>query len=99
MALARVVVDRLLPAGPLTVVVDDTLFHRAGKKVWAAGWFHDGSAKGQPAGRLWRQLGHRRPRLLLITCWLPRPQSAAATPIAPVPRARVVDIDFRINLP
>ncbi|CAO5174420.1 hypothetical protein FAIPA1_380029 [Frankia sp. AiPs1] len=38
--------DRLVPAGPLTVVVDDTLFHRAGTKVWAAGWFHDGSAKG-----------------------------------------------------
>lgn len=46
LALARLVVDRLVPAGPLTVVVDDTLFHRAGKKVWAAGWFHDGSAKG-----------------------------------------------------
>ena len=32
-------------------VVDDTLFKRAGKKVWAAGWFHDGSAKGpKPVG-------------------------------------------------
>ncbi|SNQ50453.1 transposase [Frankia canadensis] len=46
LALARLVVDRLVPAGPLTVVVDDTLFHRAGRKVWAVGWFHDGSAKG-----------------------------------------------------
>ena len=46
LALARLVVDRLVPAGPLHVVVDDTLFHRAGRKVWAAGWFHDGSAKG-----------------------------------------------------
>ncbi|ABD09778.1 transposase, IS4 family [Frankia casuarinae] len=46
LALARLVVDRLVPAGPLHVVVDDTLFHRAGKKVWAVGWFHDGSAKG-----------------------------------------------------
>jgi hypothetical protein len=30
-------------------VVDDTLFKRAGKKVWAAGWFHDGSASGPRA--------------------------------------------------
>jgi hypothetical protein len=28
------------------VVIDDTLFTRTGKKVWAAGWFHNGSAKG-----------------------------------------------------
>jgi len=28
------------------VVIDDTLFTRTGKKVWAAGWFHDGSVKG-----------------------------------------------------
>jgi hypothetical protein len=27
--------------------VDDTLFHRRGKKVHAVGWFHDGSAAGQ----------------------------------------------------
>jgi DDE superfamily endonuclease len=29
------------------VAVDDTLFHRSGKKVWAASWFHDGSGKGK----------------------------------------------------
>lgn len=47
MALARLVV-RLLVAADATVevVIDDTLFTRTGKKVWAAGWFHDGSAKG-----------------------------------------------------
>jgi hypothetical protein len=28
------------------VAIDDTLFRRRGKKVWAAGWFHDGSAPG-----------------------------------------------------
>jgi hypothetical protein len=28
------------------VAIDDTLFKRRGKKVWAAGWFHDGSAPG-----------------------------------------------------
>ncbi len=46
-ALAQLVVRLLLPAdAPVGVVIDDTLFTRTGKKVWAAGWFHDGSAKG-----------------------------------------------------
>jgi hypothetical protein len=27
-------------------LIDDTLFRRRGKKVWAASWFHDGSAQG-----------------------------------------------------
>ncbi|WP_462186726.1 IS701 family transposase, partial [Frankia sp. CcWB2] len=46
LALARLVV-RLLAAhsAPVLVAVDDTLFTRTGKKVWAAGWFHDGSAR------------------------------------------------------
>jgi hypothetical protein len=36
-----------VPAGaPVDVAVDDTLFRRRGKKVWAAPWFHDGSAQG-----------------------------------------------------
>ena len=43
--LARLAVRLLIPAGaPVTVAVDDTLFHRRGTKVWAASWFHDGSA-------------------------------------------------------
>jgi hypothetical protein len=46
LALARLVVSTLVPAGePVAVVVDDTLFKRAGRRVWAASWFHDGSAK------------------------------------------------------
>lgn len=46
--LAEVIVTRLLAAdAPITVAVDDTLFRRRGKKVHAAGWFHDGSAAGQ----------------------------------------------------
>ena len=32
---------------PITLAIDDTLFRRRGKKVHAAGWFHDGSAAGQ----------------------------------------------------
>ena len=48
LALARLVVRLLVGDGqPVLVAVDDTLFHRTGKKVWAAGWFHDGSAKGR----------------------------------------------------
>jgi hypothetical protein len=47
LAAARLVVSLLVPAGaPVEVAVDDTLFRRRGKKVWAASWFHDGSAQG-----------------------------------------------------
>ncbi len=47
LAVARLVVALLVPAGePVTVAIDDTLFKRRGKKVWAAAWFHDGSAPG-----------------------------------------------------
>jgi hypothetical protein len=47
LAAARLVVSLLVPAGqPVTIAIDDTLFRRRGKKVWAAAWFHDGSAPG-----------------------------------------------------
>lgn len=36
------------PGAPLRLVVDDTLFGRAGRKVWGAHYLHDGS---QPAGQ------------------------------------------------
>lgn len=48
LAVARMVVALLVPAGePVLATVDDTLFRRRGKKVWAASWFHDGSAPGR----------------------------------------------------
>ena len=48
LALARAVVARLVPDGAaVTVAVDDTLFHRYGKKVHGAKYQHDGSAKGR----------------------------------------------------
>jgi hypothetical protein len=61
LAVAVLVVSLLVPAGaPVDVAVDDTLFKRRGKKVWAASWFHDGSAPG-PAktgyGNNWVVLG------------------------------------------
>jgi hypothetical protein len=46
-AVARLAVSLLVPDGePVTVAIDDTLFRRRGKRVWAASWFHDGSAQG-----------------------------------------------------
>ena len=47
LAAAVLVVSLLVPAGaPVDAAVDDTLFKRRGKKVWAASWFHAGSAPG-----------------------------------------------------
>ena len=47
--LLRLIVDRLLdPGAPITVAVDDTLFRRAGRKVHAAGWHHDGRPTPRP---------------------------------------------------
>jgi hypothetical protein len=44
---ARLVVALLVPDdAPVLVAIDDTLFHRYGRKVHAASWFHDGSAIG-----------------------------------------------------
>jgi hypothetical protein len=48
LALARAVVARFVPRGAaVTLAVDDTLFHRYGKKVHGAKYQHDGSAKGR----------------------------------------------------
>jgi hypothetical protein len=45
---ARLIVDRLLcPDEAITVVVDETLFKRWGRKVHNAFWTHDGSAQGK----------------------------------------------------
>ena len=46
-AAAKLVIALLVPDGePVEVLIDDTLFRKRGKKVWAASWFHDGSAQG-----------------------------------------------------
>jgi len=45
--LAGLVVDRFAKSGQaLTLAVDDTLFHRYGRRVFGCCWQHDGSAKG-----------------------------------------------------
>ncbi len=47
LAIARLIVDRLLDAdAAIAVAVDDTLFRRWGKKVHHAFWTHDGAAQG-----------------------------------------------------
>jgi hypothetical protein len=44
---AKLVIGLLVPDGePVEILIDDTLFKRRAKKVWAASWFHDGSAQG-----------------------------------------------------
>jgi len=44
---AKLVISLLVPGGePVEVLIDDTLFRRRGKRVWASSWFHDGSAQG-----------------------------------------------------
>ncbi|BCB88794.1 hypothetical protein Psuf_061070 [Phytohabitans suffuscus] len=63
MAVLGLIVRRLLPAGsPLVVAVDDTLFHRSGRKVHGTAWFHDDAAKGaeEQPGRLGQQLDRAR---------------------------------------
>ena len=46
LALLRLIVGHLVPFdAPLTVAVDDTLFRRCGRKVYAAHWGYDGSLK------------------------------------------------------
>ena len=53
LVLARLVVQRLLPAGaPVLIAVDDTLFRRSGRRVHAAAWHHDGAAKGPTKNRI-----------------------------------------------
>jgi len=46
--LVRLAVRLLLAAhDAVSIAIDDTLFRRWGKRVHAAGWFHDGSAQGE----------------------------------------------------
>jgi hypothetical protein len=45
LAVARIVVLLLVPAGePVVVAVDDSVFRRSGRKVYGAAWQHDGSS-------------------------------------------------------
>jgi hypothetical protein len=76
-AVAKLVTGLLVPAGePVEVLIDDTLFRRRGKRVWAASWFHDGAAQG-PAktgyGNNWV--------VLAVRVWLPMISRPFAIPV------------------
>jgi hypothetical protein len=52
-AVTALVIDRLVPAGtPVLIAVDDTLFHRSGRKVHGTAWHHDGAAKTPKGNRI-----------------------------------------------
>jgi hypothetical protein len=52
LVLAELIVTRLLPPGAeIEMVVDDTLFRRRGRRVYAAFWSHDGSQPGHVTAR------------------------------------------------
>jgi hypothetical protein len=60
-AVATLVIALLAGDGEaVEVLIDDTLFRRRGKKVWAASWFHDGSAQGPAKNGVREQLGGAR---------------------------------------
>ena len=62
LAVAKLVAALLVPAkDPVTVAVDDTLFKRRGKKVWATSWFRDKLRAGACKDGVRQQLGGRRP--------------------------------------
>jgi hypothetical protein len=42
--LAVLILTRLLPRGVVTLLVDDTLAHKRGTRVWGLGWFRDAVA-------------------------------------------------------
>jgi len=102
LALADLIVARLLPAdSALTIAVDDTLFKRSGKKVFGAAWHHDGAAKGPKPigfGNCWVVAGIvvQLPFLSRPVC-LPVAGPAVATPAhrEDRPRARAGGVDRR----
>jgi DDE superfamily endonuclease len=53
LAVAGLVVARLVPAGAaLLIAVDDSLFRRSGRRVHGAAWCHDGAAKTRAGSRV-----------------------------------------------
>jgi DDE superfamily endonuclease len=52
--LADMIIDRSVPAhAPLVMAIDDTLFARCGRRVYAAAWLPDASLKTRPAATRW----------------------------------------------
>jgi hypothetical protein len=89
--LARAVVRLLVPASAaVEVVVDDTLFHRYGRRVFGAYWQHDGSARGRDglgrgncfviAGIVVTVTGMGRPVFLPLLFRLYQPKTSPSKP-------------------
>ncbi len=76
-AVAKLVIGLLVPAGEtVELLIDDTLFRRRGKRVFAASWFHDGAAAGAAKtgyGNNWV--------VLAVRVWLPMTSRPVAIPV------------------
>jgi DDE superfamily endonuclease len=76
-AVAKLVIGLLVPAGEtVELLIDDTLFRRRGKRVFAASWFHDGAAQGAAKtgyGNNWV--------VLAVRVWLPMTSRPVAIPV------------------
>lgn len=73
--IALMAVSRLVPEGLLCLIVDDTLLHKRGKKVYGLGWFRDAVASTKTrvataSGNHWvvMGLGVRVPKTEVILC-------------------------------
>jgi hypothetical protein len=63
---ALLVLTRLNPLGCITLLVDDTLTHKRGKKVWGMGWFRDAVASTR--SRVATASGHNWVVLAVAVC-------------------------------
>jgi hypothetical protein len=76
--LLDLITQTLLPPGaPVVLAVDDTLWHRTGRKIHGTAWHHDGNGPGPPGPPLGRGRHHRPPPV-------PAPGRVPADPRAPV---------------
>ena len=63
LAVARLIVTYLVPAGaPVMVAVDGTFFRRWGRKVAEARWAYDGAGAGREEDLVRQHVGDRRYR-------------------------------------
>ena len=63
---ALLVITRLNPLGRITLLVDDTLAHKRGSKVWGMGWFRDAVASTRT--RVATASGHNWVVLAVAVC-------------------------------
>jgi len=63
---ALLILTRLLPRGVVTLLVDDTLAHKRGKRVWGLGWFRDAVASTKK--RVATASGHNWVVLAVAVC-------------------------------